>query len=102
MTYDIDYNSRQEGNSATASTYAAITARSYHPDMVNVAFMDGSVRTIGSDIDLTLWRALSTRAGGEIAQLARRLTAPWLRIRYVAWMPVTNRPAGLYLSFPGP
>jgi prepilin-type N-terminal cleavage/methylation domain-containing protein/prepilin-type processing-associated H-X9-DG protein len=69
MTYDLDYNSRQEGNSATASTYAAITARSYHPDMVNAAFMDGSVRTIGSDVDLTLWRALSTRAGGEIAQL---------------------------------
>lgn len=69
VTYDVDYNSRQEGNSATRSTYAAITARSYHPDMVNAAFMDGSVRTIASDIDRTLWRALSTRAGGEIAQL---------------------------------
>ena len=28
--YDIDFNSRQEGQSATQVTYAAITARSYH------------------------------------------------------------------------
>jgi prepilin-type N-terminal cleavage/methylation domain-containing protein len=67
--YDVDYNSRQEGNSATAKTYAAITARSHHPDLVNASFMDGSVRTIGNDIDRTLWRALSTRAGDEVAQL---------------------------------
>ncbi|MEX0677116.1 MAG: DUF1559 domain-containing protein [Pirellulales bacterium] len=68
-TYDIDYNSRQEGNSATAKTYAAVTARSYHSGVVNAAFMDGSARTIRDDIDLALWRALSTRAGGEIASL---------------------------------
>jgi prepilin-type N-terminal cleavage/methylation domain-containing protein len=68
-TYDVDYNSRQEGNSASAKTYAAITARSYHTLIVNAAFMDGSVRAIGDDIDLQLWRALSTRAGSEITQL---------------------------------
>ena len=68
-TYDIDYNSRQEGNSATEKTYAAITARSYHAGMVNAAFMDGSARTIGDDIDPALWRALSTRAGAEIGAL---------------------------------
>ncbi|REK10941.1 MAG: DUF1559 domain-containing protein [Planctomycetota bacterium] len=69
LTYDIDYNSQQEGKSATQPTYAAITSRSYHPDMVNAAFMDGSVRVIHDDIDLFLWRALSTRDGGEIAKL---------------------------------
>lgn len=64
--YDIDYNSRQEGNSATQPTYAAITARSYHSGgAVNVLIMDGSVRTIRSSIDLTTWRALGTRAGSE-------------------------------------
>jgi prepilin-type N-terminal cleavage/methylation domain-containing protein len=66
-TYDIDYNSRQEGNSATAKTYAAVTARSYHSDIVNAALMDGSVRAMSDDVDLAVWRALSTRDGAEIA-----------------------------------
>jgi prepilin-type processing-associated H-X9-DG protein len=66
-SYDIDYNSRQEGSSATASTYAAITARSYHDaGIVNVLMMDGSVRAVGKGINLTIWRALGTRASGEV------------------------------------
>jgi prepilin-type N-terminal cleavage/methylation domain-containing protein/prepilin-type processing-associated H-X9-DG protein len=66
-TYDIDYNSRQEGNSATARTYAAITARSYHSaGIVNVAMMDGSVRSVSPSISLATWRALGTRQGGEV------------------------------------
>jgi len=68
-TYDFDFNSRQEGSSATAKTYAAITARSYHPGLVNTAMMDGSVTAIADGIDLTVWRALSTRAGGEVQPL---------------------------------
>jgi prepilin-type processing-associated H-X9-DG protein len=66
-TYDIDYNSRQEGNSAAQRTYAAITARSRHTSgMVNVLLMDGSVRSVKNSIDLATWRALGTRAGGEV------------------------------------
>ena len=34
---------------------------------VNLLLADGSVRFINSDIDMTIWRALGTRAGGEIA-----------------------------------
>ncbi|HMP80351.1 MAG TPA: DUF1559 domain-containing protein [Pirellulaceae bacterium] len=65
--YDIDYNSRQEGKSATQSTFAAITARSYHAgQLVNVNFLDGSTRSISSRINLATWRALGTIAGGEI------------------------------------
>jgi prepilin-type N-terminal cleavage/methylation domain-containing protein/prepilin-type processing-associated H-X9-DG protein len=65
--YDIDYNSRQEGNSATVPTYAAITARSYHlGGVVNVGMMDGSVRSIARSINLATWRALGTRSGGEV------------------------------------
>ncbi len=65
-TYDIDYNSRQEGNSATVPTHAAITARSFHTSgLVNVALMDGSVRSISPGIRLATWRALGTRDGGE-------------------------------------
>ena len=65
IEHDIDYNSRQEGSSATAKTFAAITARSHHPGRVNVAMMDSSLRSIGNDVDLSVWRGLGTRAGNE-------------------------------------
>ena len=68
-TYDFDLNSRQEGSSATAKTFAAITSRSHHGGVVTAAMMDGSVTAITDGIDLTVWRALSTRAGGEVQQL---------------------------------
>ena len=64
--YDIDFNSRKEGDSTSKPTYAAITARSYHPGTVNTAKMDASVETINNNVDLTIWRALGTRAGAEI------------------------------------
>jgi hypothetical protein len=31
--------------------------------------MDGSVRTLGDDIDVVVWRSLSTRAGGDAVSL---------------------------------
>lgn len=65
-TYDIDYNSVQEGRSATQPTYAAVTARSYHPGVVNTLLVDGSVRPIAETIEQRVWRALGTRQGGEI------------------------------------
>ena len=46
-------------------TYAAVTARSHHPDSVNVATASGSVITVESDIDQILWRAFATRDGGD-------------------------------------
>lgn len=64
-TYDIDLNTRKEGGSATQPTYAAITARSYHPGGVNTARMDGSAHFVSNEIERNLWQALSTRAGGE-------------------------------------
>lgn len=67
LSYDIDYTSRQEGNHATIRTFATINARSYHSGgVVNVALMDGSVRTVTKEIALTIWRGLGTRQGGEI------------------------------------
>jgi prepilin-type N-terminal cleavage/methylation domain-containing protein/prepilin-type processing-associated H-X9-DG protein len=65
-TYDIDYNSRQEGNSATQRTYAAITSRSYHSGVVNILLMDGSVRSVSNSVSLATWRALGTRTGNDI------------------------------------
>jgi prepilin-type N-terminal cleavage/methylation domain-containing protein len=69
VTYSIDMMSMRDGESATAPTYAAVTARSYHPGIVNALMMDSSVQTIDESIDVQLWRALGTRAGGEQRQL---------------------------------
>jgi prepilin-type N-terminal cleavage/methylation domain-containing protein/prepilin-type processing-associated H-X9-DG protein len=40
--------------------------RSYHPGGVNVAFCDGSVKFIKDTVNPTNWRAVGTRAGGEV------------------------------------
>jgi len=70
ITYDIDWTSFREGKSpgppSANPTFAAVTARSYHPGIVNVVLMDGSVRPVSQDVTLTVWRALATRAGGEV------------------------------------
>jgi prepilin-type N-terminal cleavage/methylation domain-containing protein len=64
--YDIDYNSVQEGKSATQPTYAAITARSYHAGgLVNVTMLDGTTKSVRDDIDPVLWKAAGTIAGRE-------------------------------------
>ena len=66
-TYDIDFNSVQEGKRNDQSTYAAVTARSYHAGgVVNAGMLDGSNRTVSDKIDLHVWRAMGTVAGGEI------------------------------------
>jgi hypothetical protein len=68
---DADWTNKQEGKNhfaatpATSPTYAAITARSYFPGLVNVAMMDGSVRTIENNINIGVWRAISTRSSKE-------------------------------------
>jgi prepilin-type N-terminal cleavage/methylation domain-containing protein len=63
---DIDFTSMRDGESVTVPTYAAITARSFHTGLVNVLLMDGSVRSVRNAIQLNVWRALGTRAGGEV------------------------------------
>lgn len=66
-TYDIDFNSVQEGKKDDQATYAAITSRSWHAGGVVVtAMLDGSTKPISESIDLQVWRALSTIAGGEV------------------------------------
>jgi prepilin-type N-terminal cleavage/methylation domain-containing protein/prepilin-type processing-associated H-X9-DG protein len=44
---------------------ALSTARSIHPGGVNMLLGDGSVRHIEFEIELPVWRAISTREGGE-------------------------------------
>ena len=67
QTYDIDFNSVQEGKKNDQATYAAITSRSHHAGgMVSAGLLDGSTRSIADTIDLTVWRALGTINGGEV------------------------------------
>lgn len=67
----VDWTNWQEGKDllaappVTTPTFAAVTARSYFPGVVNVTFVDGSVRAIQDGIDLGVWRAISTRADNE-------------------------------------
>ncbi len=57
----IDWTNMQEGKSEDAPTYAAVTSRSPHPGIVNVSMMDASTRAISNDIDIQVWRQMSTR-----------------------------------------
>jgi prepilin-type N-terminal cleavage/methylation domain-containing protein/prepilin-type processing-associated H-X9-DG protein len=44
-----------------------LAARSGHPGGVSVLFCDGGVRFVPSGTSAVVWRALATRAGGEVA-----------------------------------
>ncbi|MBI3863751.1 MAG: DUF1559 domain-containing protein [Planctomycetia bacterium] len=63
-----DFVSCREGGAACAGlpVYAAVTARSYHPGIVQVLMMDGSVKSASDSIDLTVWRNISGRNDGAI------------------------------------
>lgn len=60
---DLDLNSSRE--KLGRPSFAAITARSYHPGGVNALLGDGSVRFVKSTIHGATWRALGTVAGSE-------------------------------------
>jgi prepilin-type processing-associated H-X9-DG protein len=57
-------------NSRSCGFFIALRAvmppSSHHPGGVNVVFGDGSVKFIKDSINLPIWRALGTRAGGEV------------------------------------
>ncbi|MFO0942528.1 MAG: DUF1559 domain-containing protein [Pirellulales bacterium] len=66
-SYDVDVVLASE--SAVGDTYAAVTSRSYHASGVNALLMDGSVQFVSNNVNLAIWRAYGTRAGGEVASL---------------------------------
>ena len=45
---------------------ALSTARSMHSGGVNLLMADGSIRQYADHVDLALWRAISTRGGGDL------------------------------------
>ncbi|MEW4565986.1 DUF1559 domain-containing protein [Bremerella sp. JC770] len=64
----IDFTNNREHKSPTTGNpvASAVTARSYHPGVVNAAFMDGSVSRISDTVNLTTYRSIATRADGEV------------------------------------
>jgi prepilin-type N-terminal cleavage/methylation domain-containing protein/prepilin-type processing-associated H-X9-DG protein len=62
VVYDLITVDENDG----APTYAAVSARSWHPGGVNALFADGSVRFVKDSIDGNAWRAVGTVAGGEV------------------------------------
>lgn len=66
VDYDVNWTNQQEGKSSTIPTFAAVTSRSYHSSGVQAARMDGSVHWVSDSIEGDIWRALSTRDGGEV------------------------------------
>lgn len=55
----------EEEQDAGGNLYAA--ARSRHPGMVNAAMADASVRSVDNEIDIVIWQAMCSRAGGELS-----------------------------------
>jgi prepilin-type N-terminal cleavage/methylation domain-containing protein/prepilin-type processing-associated H-X9-DG protein len=66
VTYDVDWTSARVGPGTPPHTYRCVTARSYHSGGVNALLMDGSVRFVANSISQATWRAVGTRAGGEV------------------------------------
>jgi prepilin-type N-terminal cleavage/methylation domain-containing protein/prepilin-type processing-associated H-X9-DG protein len=53
-------------NQATARVASHNASRSRHPGGVNVLMCDSSTHFVNDDIDVLVWRAMSTMAGGEV------------------------------------
>jgi prepilin-type processing-associated H-X9-DG protein len=60
----VDCRSSLNGGPHSTSNF-----RSDHPGMGHFLFCDGSVQALHEDIGIDLYRALSTHAGGEVAEL---------------------------------
>jgi prepilin-type processing-associated H-X9-DG protein len=54
----------------------AHTATSRHPGVVNVLYADGGVRSVKGTVSRKVWRALGTKAGGEVISESDYGTAP--------------------------
>ena len=59
------FNDNPPCTTLTTARPSMFAARSRHPGGVNAAFCDGSATFVSDEIDLTVWRHLSTTRGGE-------------------------------------
>ena len=65
-SHATDFLTAKDSKSGTTITNAIITSRSTHVGIVNAALLDGSVRSISSNINLLTWQNLGARADGQI------------------------------------
>ena len=63
-TYPLGVNPPCKAVNTKTPTFNA--ARSLHPGGVNALLADGSVRFFKDSVNLQIWRALATSAGGEV------------------------------------
>lgn len=59
-------NAKEPDCTNTGRAAAITAARSFHPGGVNALYADGHVQFAKDTISLNAWRAVSTRAGGEV------------------------------------
>ncbi len=64
--YDHHYPPNPQLWDCIAFEFSYKPARSRHANGVNVLFCDGSVHFISNTVDAATWRALGSRAGGEV------------------------------------
>ena len=69
-TLPPNWNARAAGNQrwncgSTNYSQAHIAASSYHPGGVVLVFADASTRFVNDSVDLAVWQAVGSRAGGE-------------------------------------
>jgi prepilin-type N-terminal cleavage/methylation domain-containing protein/prepilin-type processing-associated H-X9-DG protein len=64
-THTLTPNARLRDCIMSSAIEGHAAARSYHPNAVNVAMADGSVRTATSNVDANVWRAVGTTNNGE-------------------------------------
>ena len=64
--HGLNPNSRQFDCGNTSHSSGLTAARSRHVGGVHLLLCDGSTRFISENIDLLVWQALATRAGGEL------------------------------------
>jgi prepilin-type processing-associated H-X9-DG protein len=50
----------------TPGEHAIVSARSFHPGGVNLLMGDGTVKFMKDSTSIPTWRALGSRAGGEV------------------------------------
>lgn len=65
IVFNTHHTPNQNATDCSLNGNGFFKAASFHSGSVNAAFSDGSVRSITSNIDLSTWRALSTRMEGE-------------------------------------
>ncbi|MEZ6067695.1 MAG: DUF1559 domain-containing protein [Planctomycetaceae bacterium] len=66
---DGDFTNCREGKACTSPTFATITARSWHPGVVQVVMMDGKVNAVSENLSLQVWRLMAERNDGQPVNL---------------------------------